>query len=111
MSRQPIVVVFGLHAVEQVLVSEPERVLELMVAAGRQGARTDALVRRAKQSGISVQPIGRDAFTRLVGSARHQGVIARVRAAVGLDMSGLETLLDSLVQDPLLLVLDQALCD
>jgi 23S rRNA (guanosine2251-2'-O)-methyltransferase len=98
--------VWGLHAVREVLANAPERVLELWVLDGRSDRRMETLLALAREHGIACQPVRRETLDGMAEGASHQGVAARVTPAPALDEDDLEGLLDRLDGPPLLLVLD-----
>ncbi len=97
-------VLHGFHAVAVRLKTAPATVIEVHVDAQRRDARMRSFVERARAAGASVIESDADRLARLAGTARHQGVVARVaplpRAA------SLDDLLDSTAAVPLLLALD-----
>jgi 23S rRNA (guanosine2251-2'-O)-methyltransferase len=98
--------VYGLHAVIAVLDRSPERILELMVAAPRDDQRLRGLIERAQALDVRMQAISNEALKKLVGDVTHQGAVAAIRPLQPLDEHGLFAALESLPEDPLLLVLD-----
>ncbi len=99
-------ILYGLHAVQAVLKSAPQRVLTLMVLQGRADQRLQKILQLAKQNGISVQEASRKKMDALAGDANHQGVIAQARPGKNYDEAYLYELLDGLEHAPFLLVLD-----
>ncbi len=98
--------IHGIHAVMAVLRREPRRIRRLLIARGRRDRRLDELLALAHESGIAVVQAERKALDELTGGARHQGVVAEASPAQAGDESSLTALLDTLVEEPLLLVLD-----
>lgn len=98
--------VYGVHAVREVLARAPERVLELWALAGRRDPRMNELLALAQQHGISCQPAKRNTLETMTRGGAHQGVVARVVAAEPIGEKQLDALLDGLNEPPLLLVLD-----
>ncbi|MBX3686310.1 MAG: 23S rRNA (guanosine(2251)-2'-O)-methyltransferase RlmB, partial [Rhodocyclaceae bacterium] len=82
----------------------PEGVLEVYVDAHRNDARARDLIHQAEQAGVKLTPTESDRLQRMVGTHRHQGVVARVdgrrRELKLMDV------LDTLSEPALLLVLD-----
>jgi 23S rRNA (guanosine2251-2'-O)-methyltransferase len=70
--------IYGFHAVQAKLRQDPEGVLELYVDAHRQDARARDLLRLAEQLRLRVIPAEGERLDRLVGTRRHQGVVAKV---------------------------------
>lgn len=105
MSKQETV--YGLHAVQAVLTSTPERVLSLMVLQGREDKRLKTILQIAKTHGISVQSTARKKLDALVGDENnHQGVVALCRPGEIHDEVFLFELLESLTEPAFLLILD-----
>lgn len=99
-------VVGGWHAVMALLERAPERVLDIWVDRGRKDERRERLLKVAKTAGIKVQETSSETLSTRVGGDRHQGVVARCRAAPERTEGDLPEFLDELKQAPLLLVLD-----
>ena len=99
-------VVFGLHAVQSLFESAPERVLELMIQKGRTDKRINALVEQARELGASVKFAERSRLDARVEGGVHQGIVAKVSAAKVYREGDLEDLLDGLNETPFLLILD-----
>jgi 23S rRNA (guanosine2251-2'-O)-methyltransferase len=98
--------VYGLHAVEALLASDPERVQTLYVLEGRVDARLGAIVANAGAAGIPVERRQRRALDRMVDGGRHQGVIAACRAATLGSEAELELRWPTFSSPQFLLVLD-----
>ena len=101
---------YGLHAVEELLRSQPQSVDRLWVAKGRHDGRMQALLALAERAGVSLSRVPREKLDTLV-SGRHQGVVAELSggAAGRPDLRWSEAqLLEAVRGDPraLLLVLD-----
>lgn len=99
-------IVFGLHSVQALLKSAPQRVLELYCLQGRADQRLQKLLKIAEAEGMSVQTMGRAKLDALSEGENHQGVVARCRPGEVHDEAFLLRLLESLGHTPLLLVLD-----
>ncbi len=96
----------GWHAVLALLEQAPDRVLDVWIDRSRKGERREQLLKAAKAAGINVQEAtGKSLDTRL-GSDRHQGVVARCRAAAERSEAELPEFLENLKRAPLLLILD-----
>ena len=70
--------IFGFHAVNARLRHHPQSVIELLVHAGRRDPRLRDAIALAEARGVRVVPVDPQRLDGLVGSARHQGVVARV---------------------------------
>jgi 23S rRNA (guanosine2251-2'-O)-methyltransferase len=99
--------VCGLHAVESLLKIRPGAVGELLVAAGRDDRRINALLERAVAGGITVTRLSQRELDQMLPGSRHQGVIARLGSIVtALKEADIPAFLAGLDHAPLLLVLD-----
>jgi 23S rRNA (guanosine2251-2'-O)-methyltransferase len=100
-------ILFGFHAVTVRLKTHPKSISEIHVDTTRRDQRMRAFVERVKEAGAKLVDSDDDRLSKLAGSSRHQGVVARVSALAmqhSLDdvMEGLE----AAEVMPLLLVLD-----
>lgn len=95
--------VMGIHAVEALLKTSPERLTRVWMQP-REG-RLMQLHTQLRQAGIAVQNCDGRTLDRLSDNVRHQGVIAEFMPRESLDDQGLDQCLDQSGQ-PLLLVLD-----
>ena len=96
--------IFGFHAVTSRLRHEAQSVEEIFVDAGRQDRRMQDLIANAKSAGVRVMPVDAERLDKIVGTRRHQGVIA---FASQLSLArNLDELLDAVDGPPLLLILD-----
>ena len=95
---------FGFHAVTVRLKVAPESVLEVHVDAARRDARMRQFVERAAAAGARIVESDDARLARLAGTARHQGVVARVTPLAA--RHSLDEVLDAVQGPPLLLVLD-----
>jgi 23S rRNA (guanosine2251-2'-O)-methyltransferase len=97
----------GFHAVEEALAAG--RPLDrIVIARGRHGERVEAIVQKAKSSGVPVRFEDRQQVDRLAGTSQHQGIAALVAAKGVIELEdllaensskGLLILLDG-VEDP-----------
>ena len=71
-------ILFGFHAVGVRLKTAPASVLEIHVDATRRDARMRQFVERAQEAGARLVDSDDARLSRLAGTARHQGVVARV---------------------------------
>jgi len=98
-------IVFGIHAVSNVLKRSPERVRELYVQQGRDDERLQTLFTLAKQNSIHVQVV-KKAFLDEKAQGNHQGVAARAKPVQAKGENELLSQLDSLNEPAFLLILD-----
>ena len=96
--------IFGFHAVTSRIRHEALSVEEIYVDSGRVDGRMKELVQAAKAAGVRVIPSDDQRLSNIVGTRRHQGVVAK---AGELSLArNLDELLDAIEGPPLLLVLD-----
>lgn len=98
-------IVFGIHAVTNVLKRSSERVREMYVQQGRDDERLQALFGLAKQQGISIQVV-KKAFLDEKAEGNHQGIAVRVKPVQVKGDNELLRQLDGLDEAPFLLILD-----
>jgi len=95
---------FGFHAVTVRLKTAPASVREVHVDVTRRDARMRQFIERVKAAEIRLIESDDDRLSKLAGSPRHQGVVARVEVLAR--QHSLDDLLDTVTGAPLLLVLD-----
>jgi len=96
--------IFGFHAVTSRIRHEASSVEEIYVDSGRSDRRMQELLHAAKSAGIRIIPADDQRLSNIVGTRRHQGVVAK---AGELSLArNLDELLDAIDGPPLLLVLD-----
>lgn len=96
--------IYGFHAVTARIRQNPDGVQEIYLQAQRQDPRMRDLIKLAETNAVRVIPVDSKRLDGMAGSARHQGVAARVDAAQRIQH--LDDVLDTLNEPPLLLVLD-----
>ncbi|MCH8618819.1 23S rRNA (guanosine(2251)-2'-O)-methyltransferase RlmB [Undibacterium sp. TS12] len=96
--------IFGFHAVTSRIRHEASSVEEIYVDSSRVDGRMKDLLQAAKAAGVRVIPADDQRLNNIVGTRRHQGVVAK---ASELSLArNLDELLDAIDGPPLLLVLD-----
>lgn len=73
-------ILFGFHAVTVRLKTAPSSITEIHVDTTRRDARMRGFVERAKEAGVRVVDSDDARLSKLAGSPRHQGVVARAEA-------------------------------
>ena len=101
---KPTRAVYGFHAVLARLRADAASVVELYLDENRKDARARDLALAAEKAGVAVMRVPTKRLDGFYGGGRHQGVVAMVFDKPSRE--GLEDLLDSLEEPPLLLVLD-----
>jgi len=96
--------IFGFHAVTSRLRHEASSVEEIFVDATREDRRMHDLIASAKGMGVRVMPVDSARLDKIVGTRRHQGVIA-FASQLALARN-LDELLDAIEGPPMLLILD-----
>lgn len=96
--------IFGFHAVVSRIRQQPDSVLEIYLDTGRQDKRARDLLRQAETASLHIIGCDADRLDKIVGTRRHQGVVAHVRTQQR--YTELEDLLAALTEPALLLVLD-----
>ncbi len=97
-------ILFGFHAVGVRLKTAPKSVLELHVDVTRRDQRMRQFLQRVAETGVKLVETDDDRLHKLCGSARHQGVVARVDPLA--QSHSVDDTLDAVEGPPLLLVLD-----
>lgn len=97
--------VYGIHAVASLLQHHSRRIKRLQILEGRQDARMQDVVQRARELGIPLDFHSRQELDE-AAQGNHQGVLALVSPSQLWGEPMLDALLDGLSGSPLLLVLD-----
>ena len=97
-------VLFGFHAVTVRLKTAPSSISEIHFDGSRRDARMRQFVERAKEAGIKLVDSDDERLSRIGGTTRHQGVVAKVSPLP--QQHSLDDVLDQVEGPPLVLVLD-----
>ena len=97
-------ILFGFHAVTVRLKTAPASVLDIHLDTQRRDARMRQFAERAREAGARLIDSSDAQLTSLAGTARHQGVVARVNPLA--PRHSLDDVLDEVEGPPLVLVLD-----
>lgn len=100
----PTRLIYGFHAVSAKLRHAPDSVLEIYLSGDRKDARVKRFIAQAEAAGARIMQSEGDKLDAMVGTRRHQGVVAKVNATRR-DIK-LADVLDSLDENALILVLD-----
>jgi len=98
--------IFGLHAVEALLLRQPERILSLLVHEGRRDKKIEDLLQLAKSQGLGIEFATRQTMDRVTGDANHQGMIVFCVPAHAYSEAELLQRLTQSTVPPFLLILD-----
>jgi len=101
---KPTRAVFGFHAVLARLRADAASVTEIYLDEARKDARAKDLAIVAQKAGVPLMRVPTKRLDGFYGGGRHQGVVAMAFEKPARE--GLEDLLDSVKEAPLLLVLD-----
>ncbi len=102
--------VVGVHAINAILDTQPERGLRLLLVTNLKQANQAELLAKARALGLSVEFTDKRGLGRQVGVDNHQGVALQARAKPELNEHSLKQSLRSLLESdrtPLILILDQ----
>lgn len=96
--------IFGLHAVQAVLNTNPARIKVIYVQSDRQDERMQEVLQLAKKAHLSIQHVTKKHLDQL--DATHQGIAAEVTKQQAYNENDLEELLNQTTTPVLLLILD-----
>ena len=98
--------VAGINSVRSALKFGPSGVAELWLDRQRRDRRLAELAALAREAGVTVRQLEREALDLAAEQANHQGVLAWVRMPAARSERGLDQILDAAQSPPLVLVLD-----
>ncbi|MGL1956536.1 MAG: 23S rRNA (guanosine(2251)-2'-O)-methyltransferase RlmB [Colwellia sp.] len=101
--------VFGIHAVNALILTAPERFIELWLLKGRDDERLMPIINLARKYGISTQMVQRKVLDDKSDGEQHQGIVARVKPGKIFTENDLDDILVKAEQQnipPFLLILD-----
>jgi len=101
--------VFGLHAVNELIKRAPERFIELFLLKGRDDERMSTIINLSKRYGISSHQVNRKVLDEKSDGEQHQGVVARITQGKTYTENDLDDILlqaKQQEQEPFLLILD-----
>jgi 23S rRNA (guanosine2251-2'-O)-methyltransferase len=97
--------VYGIHAIEALLMRAPERIIEVFIAKGREDKRLNALVQELEQLGVSVKVTNRQYLDEKSKNSVHQGILAMVKPSRGYQENDIPLLMQQ-SPNPVILILD-----
>lgn len=100
---------YGIHALTAVLEREPQRILEIYIAKGRDDERLHTLINLARKNGLGIQFCSKKILDDKAQGESHQGVVARAQPAKTLSENDLDEIIThahNMGKAPFLLVLD-----
>lgn len=98
--------IFGMHAVEALLQTQPSRVVKLCVQQERQDKKMEALLYLAKKNHIPIDYSSKQELDRITHEENHQGILAYCEKIQTYTENDLPMLLQKIVGPPFVLVLD-----
>lgn len=98
-------IAFGIHAVQALINSAPQRLKELLIFQGRHDQKIQKIMDLAQQQGIRVHQVDKKTLDALC-DGNHQGVVAKVNPGKALVEADLYPLLEAQPASSLVLVLD-----
>jgi len=102
--------IYGIHAVENLLLQQPERIKEIRFQEGRDDKKIKRLGQLCRDKSITAQTVARKEIDQLFKSSQervvHQGVVAYAKVTRAQDENGLYSLVENLNEPALLIVLD-----
>ncbi|GAA5137758.1 23S rRNA (guanosine(2251)-2'-O)-methyltransferase RlmB [Thalassotalea piscium] len=102
-------VVFGIHAINELIKRSPERFIELFLLKGREDERLMPIINLSKKYGIPAQMVNRKVLDDKTKGEQHQGVVARITQGKNYTEADLDVILSAAEkkgQAPFLLILD-----
>lgn len=100
---------YGIHALTAVLEREPQRILEIYIAKGRDDERLHRLINLARKNGLGIQFCNKKILDDKAQGESHQGIVARAQPAKALTENDLDAIIahaQNIGKAPFLLVLD-----
>ena len=100
---------FGIHAVQALIDSAPERFIELWLLKGREDDRLMPIINLARKYGIPAQMANRKVLDEKSEGEQHQGVVARVKPGKTFTEADIDDILAAAERKgeaPFLLILD-----
>lgn len=101
------IILYGIHAVNNLLQTHPESILRLSLDKSRDDQRMLSIIQSAEALGVGIQWQTRQQLDQLCEGEQHQGCVAECRLAKPGGDKELQQHLDQLERVPLLLILDQ----
>lgn len=98
--------IYGIHAVMSALRTHAGNITSVSVDRKRNDARITALIEAVELAGIPLERIERQRLDQLSGEARHQGVVASLKALPNFGEKDLDDIVQGLSEPALLLIMD-----
>lgn len=101
--------VFGIHAVNELIKRSPERFIELFLLKGRDDERLMPIINLSRKYAIPAQMVNRKVLDEKSNGEQHQGVVARVQPGKTFTEADLDDIIETAEKQgvpPFLLILD-----
>ncbi|GAA6203999.1 MULTISPECIES: 23S rRNA (guanosine(2251)-2'-O)-methyltransferase RlmB [Thalassotalea] len=101
--------VFGIHAVNELIKRSPERFIELFLLKGRDDERLMPIINLSRKYAIPAQMVNRKVLDDKSNGEQHQGVVARVQPGKTFTEADLDDIIETAEKQgvpPFLLILD-----
>ncbi|MBJ7539707.1 23S rRNA (guanosine(2251)-2'-O)-methyltransferase RlmB [Marinomonas transparens] len=102
--------IYGMHAVENALSQQPDRVKEVRFQEGRDDKKSQRLIQLCKTNKVRYSTVARrdldQLFTKNKERVVHQGVVAYTTMTKAGNEADLHSLVEGLEQNPLIIILD-----
>ena len=96
----------GLHAVQNVLESDADNVVQIWIAESKRNQRVVNLALKAQKKGLLLHKVSMNQLDKMAKTRKHQGIVAEYNAPKSWDDAELFDLLANLEEPALLLILD-----
>jgi 23S rRNA (guanosine2251-2'-O)-methyltransferase len=98
--------IFGLHSVQAILKTAPQRILNIYALQGRSDQRLQKILQSAQTNGIAVATTSRQKLDEMCQDENHQGLVAVCTPGEIQDETFLFKLIENLSEPAFLLILD-----
>lgn len=99
-------VIFGIHAVEQVVNKRPECIINLWVQDNLKSSTAKKLLHKLNRLDIRIQFVNRKTLDKMTNDNRHQGILIEVKGISTNIYHDLESVISKKTSDSLYLILD-----
>ncbi len=100
------IIIFGFHAIQAQLDSNPECLLKVFTLDNRNDKRLNALTTQLNRLGINTQQSGKQQLDKLSKNQTHQGIVAEILLPALPNLDGLIHYVETLNNSSLILILD-----
>ncbi len=100
------IIIFGFHAIQAQLDSNPECLLKVFTLDNRNDKRLNALTTQLNRLGVNTQQSGKQQLDKLSKNQTHQGIVAEILLPALPNLDGLIHYVETLNNSSLILILD-----